>query len=123
MRASRSSWLTCAIAALLAVTGASAAELLYVRDERCAPCLLFDRQIGAIYAKTEEARRYPMRRVAYGGPAPEPFAFIGQPKVAPTFVLVDAGREIGRFEGYTSDELFWMNLAALIQRLPSTPPP
>lgn len=104
--------------ALVASAAASAAELLYVGDARCAPCLLFDREIGPVYPKTAEARRIPLRRLAYGAPAPDPFAFIGQPRVAPTFVLVDQGRELGRFEGYSNDELFWMNLAALTQRLP-----
>lgn len=107
------------MAALFAAPLLGAADLLYVGDARCGPCLLFEREIGPIYPKTEEARRFPLRRVAYGQPAPQPYAFIGQPRVAPTFVLVEGGREIGRFEGYHSDELFWMNLAALLQQMPA----
>jgi hypothetical protein len=109
------------ISLLLLATGAHAAELLVVEDPRCGPCILFDRQIGPIYAKTDEGRVAPLHRIAYGKPAPAPYAFIGQPKVAPTFVLVDQGREVGRIEGYSSDELFWMSLASLIQKLPESP--
>lgn len=112
-----------AAAALLLAAGAhpaaaTAAELLVVEAPRCGPCLLFDREIGALYPKTEEGRLAPLRRVAFGFPAPEPHAFVGQAKVAPTFVLVEGGREIGRFEGYSNDELFWLSLAALMQKLP-----
>ena len=94
-----------------------AAELLVVEDPACGPCILFDRQVGPVYPKTDEARRAPLRRIPYGEPAPEPYAFIGQPEVAPTFVLVDQGRELGRFQGFVSDELFWMNLARLMHQL------
>lgn len=100
---------------------ASAAELLVVEDPRCGPCVLFDRQIGPIYPKTEEGKTAPLRQVAFGAPAPAPYAFIGQAKVAPTFVLVHEGREVGRIEGYSSDELFWMSLASLMQKLPESP--
>lgn len=103
----------------LNVGAARAAELLYVADRVCGPCILFERQIGPIYPKTEEADRAPLRMIPYGKPAPVPYAFIGQPAVAPTFVLVEDGRELGRFEGYENDELFWMNLARLMQALDS----
>lgn len=93
------------------------AELLYVSDPRCPPCQLFDQQIGPIYPKTDEAGRAPLRALQYGEPAPAAYAFIGQVRVAPTFVLVDQGREIGRFEGYSSDELFWMSLSVLMRGL------
>lgn len=100
---------------------ACAAELLMVGESFCGPCIQFDRQIGPIYSKTEEGRMAPLRKIAFGVPAPAPYAFVGQPKVAPTFVLVHEGREVGRIEGYASDELFWMNLASLMQKLPESP--
>lgn len=103
---------------LLSTTAwAGEAELLYVADPHCGPCLLFEREIAPIYPKTDEGRRVPIRRIPHGKPAPKPFEFVGQPKVAPTFVLVLSGRELGRFEGYSSDELFWMNLTVLVRHL------
>lgn len=95
-----------------------AAELLVVEDPRCPPCVLFEREVASLYARTDEGRRVPLRRLPYGVPPPPSYAYIGQPAVAPTFVLVDRGRELGRFEGYSSDELFWMNLTALLQQFP-----
>ena len=96
---------------------ARAAELLVVSDRSCGPCILFEREVGTTYARTEEARRAPLRLLPHGKPAPAPYGFIGQAKVAPTFVLVDEGREIGRFEGYSDDELFWMRLTVLLREL------
>ena len=102
-------------------TAARAAELVLVHDKHCGPCILFDREIRPIYSKTEEGRMAPLRQVAFGAPPPAPYAFIGQAKVAPTFVLVHEGHEVGRIEGYSSDELFWMSLASLMQKLPESP--
>ena len=96
----------------------TAAELLVIEDKRCAPCLLFDRQVAAIYARTTEGASVPLRKLPFGRVPPAPYGFVGAASVAPTFVLVDEGREIGRFEGYSSDELFWMSLTALLQKLP-----
>lgn len=108
-----------AIAGMLTVFSVAleAAELLLVEDPACGPCILFDRQVGQIYPKTDESTIAPLRRIAHGAPAPEPYGFVGEPKVAPTFVLVEDGRELGRFEGYSNDELFWMNLTALLHKL------
>lgn len=106
---------------ILQATTAHAAELILVEDPRCGPCILFDREIGLIYSKTDEGRTAPLRRLAFGAPAPAPYTFIGEIKVAPTFVLVHDGREVGRIEGYSSDELFWMSLASLMQKLPESP--
>ena len=42
------------------------------------------------------------------------------------FVLVDAGREIGRIRGYPGETFFWGLLASLIERLDrgeAAPPP
>lgn len=103
---------------LLLATTAMAAELLVFEDPACGPCILFERQIGPIYPKTDEHRVAPLRRLPYGEPPEAPYAFVEAARVAPTFVLVDEGKELGRFEGYETDELFWMNLAHLMQQLP-----
>lgn len=108
----------CALSLLVAPIAAPAAELLVVSDRTCGPCILFERQVGILYGKTDEARLAPLRMLAYGRSPPDDYAFVGVPKVAPTFVLVDQGREVGRFEGYSGDELFWMNLTRLLQQLP-----
>lgn len=96
----------------------AAAELVVFVLDACAPCALFERQIGRIYARTEEGRRAPLRRVDFEAQTSADLAFLAPAEVAPTFVLVDNGAEIGRFSGYASDELFWLSLNALLNRLP-----
>lgn len=96
---------------------ATAAELIYIADPSCAPCKLFDRQVAPLYPKTGEARLAPLRSLPFGQPLPAAYGYIVAPRAAPTFVLVDNGRELGRFEGYSSDELFWMNLSVLLRTL------
>lgn len=99
-----------------------AAELLVFEDKACGPCILFDRQVGHLYDKTDEAKSIPLRRVQFGAPVPESIGIKHDISVAPTFVLIDEGQEVGRFEGYTHDELFWMNLNYLINQLTNPVP-
>ena len=37
---------------------------------------------------------------------------------APTFVLVEDGRELGRIEGYPGEDFFWGLLGKLLEKLP-----
>jgi hypothetical protein len=114
-------WQSIGIAALMMSiaarwTPAKAAELLVFELPKCAPCLRFEHDVGRIYNRTEEGRLAPLKRLAFGKPTPA-YRFVSPTKVAPTFVLVDAGREIGRFEGYSNDELFWMSLSTRLRLL------
>ncbi len=95
-----------------------AAELLMYTDPSCGPCRLFEREVGGIYPKTAEHQRAPLRRVKIHAAQPDDLRSFEVPTVAPTFVLVDAGREIGRFSGYADDELFWLSLTTLLGQLP-----
>ncbi|THD02173.1 hypothetical protein B1810_16790 [Panacagrimonas perspica] len=90
--------------------------MLIVEDPACGPCKLFERQVGAIYMRTDESRRLPLRRVPLGTYLEAGVSF-SQPIVrAPTFVIVEDRVEQHRFEGYSSDELFWMTLERLRPR-------
>lgn len=40
-------------------------------------------------------------------------------RYAPTFVLVDGGREVGRITGYMSQDAFWGLLGAMTRDLPA----
>ncbi len=104
--------------AAAATSGLSAAELLVFEEPSCGPCILFEREVAAMYSNTVEGRRAPMRKQLLGSPLPESLAFVAPVGLAPTFVLIHCGREVGRFQGYSSQELFWMSLAYLMQKLP-----
>lgn len=106
----------------LLLAQATASELVLFERDGCPWCNRWNREIGAIYEKTQEARRLPLRRVnldrqAAGIKLKEPVRY------TPTFVVVDGGAEVGRITGYISDDSFWGLLGTLIGRLPPAPAP
>jgi thioredoxin-related protein len=94
-----------------------AAELIMFEQAGCGWCEAFDREIGPIYHKTTEGQRAPLRRVDIDQPVPQDLAFIAVERLAPVFVLVDNGREIGRIRGYPGEDHFWGLLGVLIKKL------
>ena len=94
-----------------------AAELIMFEQAGCAWCEAFNREIVPIYAKTAEGQRAPLRRVDIDQPVPQDLAFIAVERLAPLFVLVERGREIGRIRGYPGEDHFWGLLGVLIKKL------
>ena len=96
-----------------------AAELVMFEQDGCVWCETFNREIASIYPKTAEGQRAPLRRVNIDGSVPPDLAFITVEKLAPLFVLVDNGYEIGRIRGYPGEDNFWGLLGVLIKKLDS----
>ena len=109
-------WLLLIVAAALAGP-AGAAELVMFEERGCSWCARFHAEIGPIYAKTEEARKAPLRRVDLGGGLPAEFVHLRPVSFTPTFVLLENGREIGRIQGYPGAMHFWGLLGMLLERL------
>lgn len=83
----------------------------------CVWCETFDREIGPVYPKTAEGQRAPLRRVNIDHPLPADLDFIAVERLAPLFVLVDKGREVGRIRGYPGEDHFWGLLGTLMRKL------
>lgn len=102
---------------LAALQSSAAAELIMFRSPGCPHCLAWDRAVGEAYPRSEFGSIAPLRMIDLDrrrGPDIE----LRRPVVfTPTFVLVEAGREVGRIEGFTSDEFFWGLLERLVGRL------
>jgi hypothetical protein len=98
-------------------TNARAAELVMFEQAGCTWCETFNREIGAVYAKTKEGARAPLRRVDVARALPSDLAFITVERLTPLFVLIEDGREIGRIRGYAGEDHFWGPLGALIKML------
>ena len=96
---------------------ADAAELVMFEQSGCVWCETFNREIAPIYPKTAEGQRAPLRRVNIDYPLPPDLSFIDAERLAPLFVLVDKGREVGRIRGYPGEDHFWGLLGVLIKRL------
>jgi thioredoxin-related protein len=106
------------VIALAAPAVAEAAELLVFERRGCTWCGRFEAEIAPVYEKTDEGRQAPLRRVDIDADGPPADVALAAPvRFTPTFILVDAGREIGRITGYMSDEAFWGLLGTLTERL------
>jgi hypothetical protein len=101
----------------LSLSRAQAAQLVMFEQPGCPWCEAFDRDVGVIYAKTDEAKRAPLRRLDINEPLPPNLSFIQVERLTPLFVLVDKGHEIGRIRGYGGEEMFWTQLYMLMQKL------
>lgn len=110
------------VATVACTVAASAAELLMFTRAGCPYCVLWEREIEPIYGKTDEAITAPLRKVHTDRPMPKDAHLIPPVRVTPTFVLMDNGKEIGRFSGYNDDATFWANLGMLMRRLDERPP-
>lgn len=114
-------WLIVAAALALGATSASGAgadELVMVETEGCPWCAKWHREVGPLYAKTEEGRRLPLRRARLQS-LPADLRHLADLRHAPTFVVLHCGAEAGRITGYGGDELFWGQLDAILARLPA----
>ncbi|HEY6023623.1 MAG TPA: transcriptional regulator [Pseudolabrys sp.] len=100
-----------------ALANSHAAELIMFEQAGCTWCETFDREIAPIYPKTTEGQRAPLRRVNIDHALPPDLAFIELERLAPLFVLVENGHEIGRIRGYPGDDNFWGLLGVLIKKL------
>ncbi len=98
--------------------GAASTELIMLEEENCPFCEKFNAEIGEIYAKTEEGRRAPLRRVFLHEQWPADLAAIKPDTVTPVFILVSNHEEVGRLRGYQGDEFFWFLLGGMLDRLP-----
>jgi thioredoxin-related protein len=107
-----------AAASFAASFGAPAAELVMVDYKACSYCARFNREIAQDYAATEAGRIAPLRKVSPVTKWPEDLAGIKRTRFTPVFILVDKGREIGRFAGYDGPTGFWTRLDAVLQKLP-----
>jgi len=65
----------------------------------------------------------PLRKVRTDRPLPDDIRFDPPIRVTPTFVLMNQGREVGRFAGYLDDATFWGLLNILLRRMDDSDPP
>ena len=109
-----------ALGFLLALAApAGAAELIMIEQAGCHWCAVWNRQVGVVYDKTAEGKRAPLRRVDLNGEIPEDLATIRIERLTPTFILIEADREIGRIRGYPGEGFFWGLLGRMIEKLPA----
>jgi hypothetical protein len=87
------------------------AVLVMIADPGCPYCARWEREVAPGYIASDDGRLAPLVRRYRNAPD---IAFIERVVFSPTFVLLVRGREIGRIVGYGGADLFWMQMAALI---------
>jgi hypothetical protein len=95
-------------AACLLPAPASAMELVMLDAAWCSHCRAFKRQVLPWYGSTQIGRAIPLRIAQSGQPLW--FRASGPVQGVPTFILVDRGREVRRFFGYSDPRAFFEKL-------------
>jgi len=92
-----------------------AAELIMVEQQGCYYCLEWKDQLGHIYPKTPEGKYAPLKTID--------ITEVDQLKglqrdviFTPTFVLMEDNKELGRLEGYSSEDFFWELLELILEK-------
>lgn len=98
-------------------TGAAlAAELVYVEHDGCYYCYRFNHQMAQAYAASATGKKVPLRPVELLSRWPEDLKGIDRPPYTPVFILVEKGRELGRFNGYSNPAQFNRDLRKLLEK-------
>lgn len=93
-------------------------RLMMVEQDGCPWCERWKAEIGPIYPKTAEGRIAPLVKVMIHDPLEKGIMLNSPPVYTPTFILLNDGQEVGRIEGYQSDEFFWWFMETMIKKLP-----
>lgn len=88
------------------------AVLVMIGDPGCPYCARWEREVAPGYIASEDGKLAPLIRRNRGA---RDIAFIERVVYSPTFVMLVRGREIGRIIGYAGADLFWMQLAGLME--------
>jgi len=93
------------------------AQLVMVDLNTCTYCAKFRSEVAPTYDTTDAGKVAPLRKVSPLKRWPEDLAGIRPAPYTPVFILVEDGREVGRFAGYTTQSNFWAQLKPLMGRL------
>ena len=89
--------------------------LVYVEQEGCIYCEIWDEEISSIYPKTMEGSIAPLMRVDIAD-YEQTLISVNPVVFTPTFILTKNSKEISRIEGYIGDDLFWGMLEVMLKR-------
>ena len=90
-----------------------AAELIMVEQQGCYYCLEWKDQLGHIYPKTPEGKFAPLKTIDITE-VDKIKGLQSDVIFTPTFVLMENDKELGRLEGYSSEDFFWELLEVIL---------
>lgn len=109
------------LALFVAPAVARADALVMFEQVGCPYCAQWNRDVGSVYAKTDEGKLLPLVRVDLHAKRSAALDHIGGLRYTPTFVVVHCGREFSRITGYLGDEQFWGLIDASLRSLKEAP--
>jgi hypothetical protein len=92
-----------------------AAEPIMVEQQGCYYCEEWKDQLGHIYPKTPEGKYAPLKTFDIT----EVDGIKGLERdviFTPTFILMEKNKELGRLEGYSSEDFFWELLEVILEK-------
>ncbi|GAC1458055.1 MAG: hypothetical protein PVSMB8_14500 [Vulcanimicrobiaceae bacterium] len=108
-------------AGIIGKGGSASDQLVMFEQAGCGYCAAWNRDVGHVYAKTDEAKILPLRRVDIHAARPADLRSIGGIRFTPTFVVLHCGREFARMTGYLGDEQFWGLLDQNVRSIKESP--
>ena len=98
--------------------------LIYVFSPACPSCEQFDKEVGQIYSKTTEGKKLPMLTVSLSEWRSTKHTYsdcnLNPISATPSFIKMSGCLELDRLVGYSSQELFWLSLNRMTNRLANT---
>ena len=88
--------------------------MLMITDKTCLYCIIWEKQIGKIYPKTEVSKSFPLSRIEVKDFVSYKKYNLKKTDITPTFIFIKNAREEGRIEGYTNPEMFWWQVDEII---------
>ena len=88
--------------------------MIMITDKNCLYCIVWEKQIGKIYPKTEIAKKFPLHRIEVKNFVNYTKYDLKKTNITPTFIFIKNDNETGRIEGYTNPEMFWWQVDEII---------
>ena len=90
-------------------------KLFMLTDKSCGVCIVWEKQIGNIYNKTDVSNIFPLERMYVNKIDKNKLNTIFNTNATPTFVFYKNNTEIGRISGYSNPEMFWWQIDEIIE--------
>ena len=90
-------------------------KLFMLTDKSCGVCIVWEKQIGNIYNKTDVSNIFPIERLYVDKIDKKKLNSIFKTNATPTFVFYKNNIEIGRISGYSNPEMFWWQIDEIIE--------
>ena len=96
------------------VNAKNTSSMIMITDKNCLYCIVWEKQIGKIYPKTEIAKKFPLHRIEVKNFVNYTKYDLKKTDITPTFIFIKNDNEEGRIEGYTNPEMFWWQVDEII---------